>query len=110
MEALKKNGVPIPEMLGLCENCDIIGTPFYLMNYVEGKIYKDPSLPGVEPETRRKIYTAMNRTISKIHSVDVVSAGLSDYGKVMFFVHTYFRFINQADIFLNSKTSLFVFY
>jgi len=88
MEALKKNGVPIPEMLGLCENCDIIGTPFYLMNYVEGKIYKDPSLPGVEPETRRKIYTAMNRTISQIHSVDVVSAGLSDYGKVMVFAHT----------------------
>ena len=44
MEALKKNGVPIPEMLGLSENCDIIGTPFYLMDYVEGKIYKDPRL------------------------------------------------------------------
>ena len=82
MEALKKNGVPIPEMLGLCENCDVIGTPFYLMDYVQGKIYKDPSLPGVNSETRKQIYSAMNRTIAKIHSVDVEKAGLSDYGKV----------------------------
>ena len=83
MEALSKNGVPIPEMLGLCEDCDIIGTPFYLMKYVSGKIYKDPSLPGVDPESRQKIYSAMNRTIAKIHSVDVNKAGLSDYGKVI---------------------------
>ena len=83
MEALSKNGVPIPEMLGLCEDCDIIGTPFYLMKYVPGKIYKDPSLPGVDPESRGKIYSAMNRTIAKIHSVDVKKAGLSDYGKVI---------------------------
>ena len=83
MEALSKNGVPIPEMLGLCEDCDIIGTPFYLMKYVPGKIYKDPSLPGVDPESRQKIYSAMNRTIAKIHSVDVNKAGLSDYGKVI---------------------------
>ena len=41
MDALKKNGVPIPEMLGLCENSDIIGTPFYLMDYISGKIYKN---------------------------------------------------------------------
>ena len=84
MEALKKNGVPIPEMLGLCENCDFIGTPFYLMGYVHGKIYKDPSLPGVNSETRRQIYNAMNQTIAKIHSVDVEKAGLSDYGKVSY--------------------------
>ena len=42
----------------------------------------DPSLPGLEPETRQKIYSSMNRTIAKIHSVDVEKAGLSDYGKV----------------------------
>ena len=43
----------------------------------------DPSLPGLEPETRQKIYSAMNRTIAKIHSVDVEKAGLSNYGKVI---------------------------
>ena len=51
------------------------------MEYVEGKIYKDPSLPGLTPEERRKIYSAMNRTIAKIHTVDVHQAGIADYGK-----------------------------
>ena len=83
MDALKKQGVPIPEMVGLCEDSSVIGTPFYIMNYVSGKIYKDPSLPGVDSETRSKIYKAMNKTIAKIHSVDVIKAGLSDYGKVI---------------------------
>ena len=83
MDALKKQGVPIPEMVGLCEDSSVIGTPFYIMNYVSGKIYKDPSLPGVDSETRIKIYRAMNKTIAKIHSVDVIKAGLSDYGKVI---------------------------
>ena len=82
MDALKKQSVPIPEMVGLCEDSSVIGTPFYIMNYVSGKIYKDPSLPGVDSETRSKIYRAMNKTIAKIHSVDVQKAGLSDYGKV----------------------------
>ena len=51
------------------------------MEYVEGKIYKDPSLPGLTPEQRRKVYSAMNRTIAKIHTVDVHQAGIADYGK-----------------------------
>ena len=59
----------------------IIGTPFYLMEYVEGKIHKDPSLPGMTPEERKKVYSAMNRTIAKIHAVDVHQAGVADYGK-----------------------------
>ena len=95
MEALKKNGVPIPDMLGLSENCDIIGTPFYLMDYVEGKIYKDPSLPGLEPDTRQKIYSAMNRTIARIHSVDVEKAGLSNYGKVICTICSLFPYFRE---------------
>ena len=93
MDALKKQGVPIPEMVGLCEDSDVIGTPFYIMNYVSGKIYKDPSLPGVDSETRSKIYKAMNKTIAKIHSVDVQKAGLSDYGKVcLHYSYTVWKF------------------
>ena len=59
----------------------VIGTPFYIMEFVAGKIYKDPSLPGLSPEERRKVYGAMNKTIAKIHSVDVEKAGIADYGK-----------------------------
>ena len=67
---------------GFCHfDFSIIGTPFYLMDYVEGKIYKDPSLPGLSPEARSEVYSAMNRTIAQIHSVDVEKAGIADYGK-----------------------------
>ena len=59
----------------------VIGTPFYIMEFVAGKIYKDPSLPGLSPDERRKVYGAMNKTIAKIHSVDVEQAGIADYGK-----------------------------
>ena len=59
----------------------VIGTPFYVMEFVAGKIYKDPSLPGLSPDERRKVYGAMNQTIAKIHSVDVDKAGIADYGK-----------------------------
>ena len=59
----------------------VLGTPFYVMEFVAGKIYKDPSLPGLSPDERRKVYGAMNKTIAKIHSVDVEAAGIADYGK-----------------------------
>merc|ERR1711971_1202535 len=71
MEALSKHGVPIPPLHGLCQDSTVLGTPFYIMSYV----------PGLSPEDRRKVYAAMNRTIAQIHSVDVETAGLSDYGK-----------------------------
>ena len=51
------------------------------MDYVSGKIHKDPSLPDLDPESRKKVYAAMNKTIAKIHSVDVNAAGIADYGK-----------------------------
>ena len=51
-----------------------------MMDYVSGKIHKDPSLPGLDPESRKKVYAAMNKTIAKIHSVDVTDAGIADYG------------------------------
>ena len=81
MHALRQQGVPMPEMLGLCTDTRVIGTPFYLMSYVPGKIYKNPALPGLEPNARKKVYSAMNKTIAKIHSVDLIEAGLTDYGK-----------------------------
>ena len=61
--------------------CSVLGTPFYLMEHVQGRIFKDPSLPGLRPEERSQVYAAMNRTIATIHAVDVDAAGLTDYGK-----------------------------
>uniref|UniRef100_A0A7M4F9C5 Acyl-CoA dehydrogenase family member 10 n=1 Tax=Crocodylus porosus TaxID=8502 RepID=A0A7M4F9C5_CROPO len=81
LRALAEAGVPVPRVLALCEDSSIIGTPFYLMEYCAGHVYKDPSLPGLEPSQRRAIYTAMNQVLAQIHSVDLKAAGLEDYGK-----------------------------
>uniref|UniRef100_A0A8D0GYM8 Acyl-CoA dehydrogenase family member 10 n=1 Tax=Sphenodon punctatus TaxID=8508 RepID=A0A8D0GYM8_SPHPU len=81
LKALAEAGVPVPKVLALCEDSSILGTPFYLMDYCSGRIYKDPSLPGLEPGQRREIYAAMNRVLCKIHKVDIGAAGLEEYGK-----------------------------
>lgn len=64
-----------------CVPASIIGTPFYLMEYCPGIIYKDPSLPGLEPSRREAIYTAMNQVLCRIHSVDLQATGLDGFGK-----------------------------
>ena len=66
MDALGKHGVPIPPLHGLCEDPGVLGTPFYMMSYVSGRIFKDPSLPSITPEARTKVYAAMNRTIAQV--------------------------------------------
>ncbi|XP_029427537.1 acyl-CoA dehydrogenase family member 10 isoform X2 [Rhinatrema bivittatum] len=81
MKALGEAGVPVPKMLSLCEDSSILGTPFYLMEYCTGRIYEEPTLPGLEPSQRREIYSAMNQVLCKIHQVDIKLAGLEDYGK-----------------------------
>lgn len=66
MEALGRAGVPSPPLHGLCEDSSILGTPFYLMSYVPGRIFKNPALPGLEPQARTAVYAAMNRTIAQV--------------------------------------------
>ena len=81
MQALHGSDVPMPAMLGLCEDAAVIGTAFYLMEYLTGRILWDPTLPGVTAAERSAHYDEINRVIAALHSVDHVSAGLSDYGK-----------------------------
>ncbi|CAM9959056.1 unnamed protein product [Lampetra fluviatilis] len=81
MKALGAAGVPVPQVLSLCEDSSVLGTPFYLMEYAEGRIFKDPSLPDLSPEQRRKVYSAVTSVLSQIHRVDPSSVGLTDFGK-----------------------------
>ncbi|XP_043924555.1 acyl-CoA dehydrogenase family member 10 [Protopterus annectens] len=81
MKALGDAGVPVPQVIELCEDSSIIGTPFYIMKYCTGKIYKEPALPGLDASQRRDIYAAMNQVLCQIHKVDIKSAGLEDFGK-----------------------------
>jgi len=81
MRALAPQGVPVPDVLLLCEDESVIGRAFFLMQHVDGRIFWDQSLPGLAPTERAAIYDEMNRVIAALHSVDVERAGLTDYGR-----------------------------
>jgi len=81
MKALGAHGFPAPVMHGLCEDDSVIGTAFYVMEFVEGRIFWDPYLPDLNPDERAAIYDASNATLAQLHSIDHVAAGLAEYGK-----------------------------
>ena len=81
MHALHGSAVPVPEMLLLCEDESVIGRAFYIMEFVQGRVLWEQSLPGFETAGRGRIYDEMNRVMAALHQVDVTAAGLADYGK-----------------------------
>lgn len=81
MKALAASDVPVPRMLLFHPDPDVMGTPFYLMERVEGRVFADAALPGIAPTERRAIYLAMAATMARLHRVDIAAAGLSDYGR-----------------------------
>jgi acyl-CoA dehydrogenase len=81
MSALTKTNVPVPNMLAYCEDESIVGTPFILMSYIDGRTFTEQSLPGLKKEDRTAIYTEMNRVLAAIHDVDYQSLGLDSFGK-----------------------------
>lgn len=81
MKALAGTGVPVPRMHVLCEDESVIGRAFYVMEFVEGRVLWEQSLPGLANAERAAIYDEMNRVIAALHSVDITAAGLADYGK-----------------------------
>ena len=81
MAALANTDVPVPRMYRLCCDPSILGTPFYLMDYLEGRVLLDQSLPGMRADARSAIYGEMNRVIAALHGVDYGAAGLLEFGK-----------------------------
>ena len=81
MHALADTDVPVAKMLALCEDESVVGRAFYVMEFVEGRVLWDQSLPGMSPDERTAIYDEMNRVIAALHSVDPAAVSLSDYGK-----------------------------
>ena len=81
MRALHATDVPVPRMLLLCEDEAVIGRAFYVMEFVQGRVLWDQSLPGFDNAGRAAIYDEMNRVIAALHKVDVRAVGLESYGK-----------------------------
>lgn len=81
MSALAATDVPVPEMLHLCTDDSVIGSWFYIMEYVEGRVLSDPALAGFSTAQRAHIYDEANRVLAAIHTLDIDAVGLSDFGK-----------------------------
>jgi len=81
MQALASTEVPVPEVYHLCEDDSVIGSMFFIMQFVDGRVLRDPALPTVNKEQRADIYAEMIATLAKVHSVDINKTGLGDYGK-----------------------------
>jgi aminoglycoside phosphotransferase (APT) family kinase protein len=81
LEALKDTDVPVAHVYALCEDEGIIGSAFYVMDYIHGRIFWDATLPEVPVASRRGIYQEMVRVQAALHSVDYASVGLGDFGK-----------------------------
>lgn len=81
MQALGDTAVPVPRMLAYCEDAQLLGTPFYVMEFLDGRVMLDQSLPGMTPVQRGQIYAEMNRVLASLHKVDYEAAGLASYGK-----------------------------
>lgn len=81
MAALAQTDVPVPNVLHLCEDDAIIGSMFYVMDFVDGRIFWDGKLPDLQNNERSAIFDSMNATLAALHKVDPAAAGLSDYGR-----------------------------
>jgi aminoglycoside phosphotransferase (APT) family kinase protein len=81
MQALAGSDVPVPRMYVLCEDPSVIGTPFFVMDHVDGRIFWDPALPDMSKPDRATIYDEMNRVLAALHSLDPVAVGLGDFGR-----------------------------
>jgi aminoglycoside phosphotransferase (APT) family kinase protein len=81
LAALANTDVPVPRPLALCTDAAVIGTWFYVMAHVEGRIFWDPTFPDVPRTERRQYYQAMNQAIASLHRLDFRAVGLGDFGK-----------------------------
>ncbi|MEO6248127.1 MAG: phosphotransferase family protein [Sphingomicrobium sp.] len=81
MQALGETGFPVPHIYGLCDDETVLGTPFFVMDMVHGRIIWDATFPGMTNAERTAHFAAMNATIAQLHSLDPAAIGLGDYGR-----------------------------
>src|ERR1700731_1057517 len=81
MRSLAHTAVPVPRVLALCEDDVIIGSTFYVMEFLDGRIFWDQRLLGLTPAERRAMFDSMNAVIAALHSVDQLAAGLAEFGR-----------------------------
>ena len=101
LESLHKIGFCVPKPSIYCSDASIVGTEFYLVEYVPGRVFWEADLPGLAPADRAQVYDAMNAQLAALHQLDVVEAGLQDMGKASGYLARNFR--RWADIYKQSE-------
>jgi aminoglycoside phosphotransferase (APT) family kinase protein len=86
IKALEATDVPVPRVHLLCEDASVIGTAFFVMDFVEGRIMRDPMMPDSNPRERAACYDSMNDVLARLHKVDFRAVGLGDYGRPQAYV------------------------
>jgi aminoglycoside phosphotransferase (APT) family kinase protein len=81
ISALHRQGFPVPEPVAYCDDPEVVGTAFFVMGFVEGRIFWEPHLPASHRAERAAIYDAANATIARLHSFDPAAIGLADFGR-----------------------------
>ena len=81
MRSLADTAVPVPRVYALCEDDAIIGSTFYVMEFLDGRVFWDQRLPGLTPAERRAMFASMNAVIAALHSVDQMAVGLAEFGR-----------------------------
>ncbi len=82
ISALWNTEVPVARPYVLCQDPAVVGTDFYIMSFVDGRVFRNQTLPSLAPEERRAVYFAMADTLAKLHKVDFRAVGLEDYGRI----------------------------
>lgn len=80
IKSLKKAGFPVPTPYLLCKDESIIGTIFYIMEFIQGRIFWDPDMPDCTKEERKAIYDDLNKNLAKLHDFNHENIGLTDFG------------------------------
>jgi aminoglycoside phosphotransferase (APT) family kinase protein len=81
LTALRDTAVPTPEPYRYCDNAEVLGTPFYLMEWLDGRVFHAFATPGLQKPERAALYDCMGATLAEIHKLDFRALGLGDFGK-----------------------------
>lgn len=96
ISALHPTGYPVPRVFALCNDPTVIGTTFYVMEEVRGRIFWDATLPGMEPSERAAIYDSMNDVVARLHLLDQATMNLANFGRTgNYFERQIARWSNQ---------------
>lgn len=91
LHALEDTDIPVPKVYHLCQDASVIGTTFYIMEFLDGRVFEDQGMPGVSPEERVALWQDAVRTLAKLHMVDPYEIGLQKFGKPVGFYNRQIR-------------------